>query len=115
MLLDKLVAAKDRGVSVRVILDRDRPTDPYRSTVINSPAKEYLEAHGVPVRWDTEEHLLHSKFVLVDGAIAVIGSHNWSVGSYAEYDEVSLALASTSFVATLLSRFDALWEAGDAN
>jgi hypothetical protein len=81
-LLDALVAAVNSGVAVRVLLDRDKKGDPYGSTIINTPAFDLLTKAGVGVRLDAPDHLLHSKVVVLDRRIVVIGSHNWSCGSY---------------------------------
>jgi hypothetical protein len=112
-LLNSLVSAHHRGASVRVMLDSDRPTDPYLSTVINSAAKRFLLAHGVEVRSDDPEHLLHSKFVVVDSDVVVIGSHNWSTGSFFDYDDLSLVVKSGNLAGALLERFEALWQASE--
>ncbi|MET4638021.1 phospholipase D-like domain-containing protein [Mycetocola sp. 2940] len=111
ILLEKLVEAHQRGVAVRVVLDRDRKNDPYLSTIINKPAKEFLENAGVPVRSDAEETLMHSKFLVIDRKLAVIGSHNWSAGSYEDFDDISLAISSSDLASELLLRFDELWDA----
>ncbi|WP_411721377.1 phospholipase D-like domain-containing protein [Mycetocola sp.] len=111
ILLEKLVEAHQRGVGVRVILDRDRKTDPYLSTIINKPAKEFLESAGVPVRSDAEDALMHSKFLVIDRKLVVIGSHNWSAGSYEQFDDVSLAISSPDLARDLQLRFDTLWDA----
>lgn len=110
-LLDALKAAHARGVAVRVLLDRDRRTDPYRSTLINSRAKKALEAAGVPVRFDAEESLLHSKFLVVDRKLAIVGSHNWSAGSYSGFDDLTLVLSSTALAVELGARFETMWNA----
>lgn len=109
-LLDELIAARDRGVAVRVLLDADRPSDPYRSSVINGPAQAYLAAVGVPVRFDSTERLLHSKYIIVDGSLVVLGSHNWSAGSYFVYDDLSLVIQSVELAESLTARFVALWD-----
>jgi DNA uptake protein ComE-like DNA-binding protein len=110
-LLDALADAKARGVAVRVILDRDRASDPYRSTIINSPARTWLSSKGIPCRFDTEERLLHSKFVVIDGDTAVIGSHNWTKTSLVRMEDLSLVIRSTAFAAGLRRRFSNLWAA----
>jgi len=109
-LLDRLVAAVARGVGVRVLLDQDRPTDPYNSTVVNTRAKNFLAANGVPVKFDSEDRLLHSKFVVVDGQTVVVGNHNWAIGSFFEFDDVSLAIASSTLAQEFSNRFDLLWQ-----
>ena len=110
-LLDALIAAQARGVAVRVLLDRDREDDPYRSTVINTPAREHLASGGVACRFDASDRLMHSKCVLVDGSYCVVGSHNWSAGSYFQFDDLSLLVASPDLHATMRARFDQLWAA----
>jgi DNA uptake protein ComE-like DNA-binding protein len=109
VLLDELIAAKNRGADVRVLLDRDRQTDPYMSTVINGAAKKYLEENGVACRYDREEVLMHSKFIVIDGSRSVLGSHNWSAGSYFEFDDLSFVVDSEELAAALGARFESLW------
>ena len=110
-LLDALVEMHSRGVAVRVLLDRDRPQDPYRSTAINQAAADFLRAAGVPCRSDAADRLLHSKLVLIDERLAIVGSHNWSAGSYFAMDDLSLVVGSEAVAAQALVRFEALWTA----
>lgn len=109
VLLDKLIEKNQQGVEVQVLLDKDRPSDPYRSTVINQFAKDYLEENGVTVRFDPVDKLLHSKMVIIDDNYVVIGSHNWSAGSYFHVDELSLLLNSPELALKYKQRFDGLW------
>lgn len=110
-LLSAVKEAHERGVAVRVMVDSDRQEDPYLSTVINQPAVDYLRAAGVPVRQDTPDKLLHSKCVVIDDDLVLIGSHNWTAGSYYQFDDLTLAIRSASLVAQQRQRFDALWAA----
>lgn len=109
LLLDELIAARARGVDVRVVLDRDRATDPYMSTVINTKAKRYLEDQGVECRFDKEDVLLHSKYVVLDERLCILGSHNWSAGSYFAFDDLSFVVESPEMAAALVARFEQLW------
>jgi hypothetical protein len=109
-LLDTLITAQARGVSVRVLIDRDLKQDPYLSTVINTPAKKYLEENGVSCRFDEEQRLLHSKYVVIDSSVVIIGSHNWTAGSYFEFVDLSLVLSSQKLGQQLVQRFTKLWE-----
>lgn len=110
-MIDALLAASQRGVAVRVLLDQDRPDDPYNSTVINTAARRLLEAGGVPARYDPSDRLLHSKYLVLDSHTVVIGSHNWSAGSFASSDDVSAAIRSASLASSLTQRFETLWNA----
>ncbi|MEO1244212.1 MAG: phospholipase D-like domain-containing protein [Pseudomonadota bacterium] len=111
-LLALLADAHGAGRAVRVLLDRDSEDDPYGSRTINAPAIAFLKDQGVPVRTDTTDNLLHSKFVVIDGKLSVIGSHNWTSGSYFRYHDTSLAIGSADFAQGLKVRFDTLWDAG---
>jgi competence ComEA-like helix-hairpin-helix protein len=109
ILLDSLVNAKKRGVDIKILLDADRPSDPYQSSVINKPAAELLSSAGIAVRFDQPARLLHSKMLVIDDNLSVVGSHNWSAGSFFNYDDVSLAIWSESFSKDATTRFDNLW------
>jgi competence protein ComEA len=108
-MLDALIAAHERGAAVRVLFDSDRPSDPYASSVINTPAKRLLESRGVPVRFDAPERLMHSKFIVIDRAAVVIGSHNWSAGSFFHFDDLSVVIDSAALAQDFAERFAALW------
>lgn len=108
-VFDALGAARANGVRVRVLVDRDRRNDPYRSAVINRPAVERLLRARVNVRVDLPERLLHSKFVLLDDDRLVIGSHNWSAGSYFGFDDLSVLIESEAVCRRQRARFNALW------
>jgi phosphatidylserine/phosphatidylglycerophosphate/cardiolipin synthase-like enzyme len=80
--------------------------------VINEKAVGTLKLAGVDVRVDPEERLLHSKFLVIDSDLSIVGSHNWSAGSYFGYDDVTFALQSEGFAQQLHERFNSLWAAG---
>ena len=113
-LLDALAAAHDRGVRVRVLVDRDRAADPYNSTVINAAAVNFLLDAGVKVHVDAARKLLHSKFLVIDADRTIIGSHNWSAGSYFGFDDLSVDVTSTAFARVMRQRFEDLWRRGTA-
>lgn len=108
-LIDALIAAAGRGVAVRTLLDKDRPEDPYNSNVVNARARKILEAGGVTVRLDPAGSLLHSKYLVIDDDLVVLGSHNWSAGSFATFDDVTVVLHSPVLTDKLRSRFESVW------
>ncbi|HDL64807.1 MAG TPA: hypothetical protein ENH12_05395, partial [Proteobacteria bacterium] len=73
-LIESLVAARRRGVDVKVILDRSD----YNKILnkINTATREYLEEGSVKVRFDPEEITTHAKVVIADDQV-MIGSANW--------------------------------------
>jgi hypothetical protein len=112
-ILDALARARARGVRVRVLVDRDRPQDPYHSNVINAFAIRRLRESGIRVRVDASDRLLHSKFVVIDDRYVVIGSHNWTAGSYFEFDDVSFLVVSPQARRAQTRRFEELWRRGE--
>jgi len=113
-ILDALAAAKQRHADVRVLVDRDQESDPYNSEIINRPALDYLRERGVECRSDVSQRLLHSKFLVLDGERVIIGSHNWSAGSYFKFDDTSVSIVSQEFSAKVTQRFNAMWAKGSA-
>lgn len=108
-LLEALLEAKERGVKIRVLVDKDRETDPYGSVIINSNAIKYFIENGIECREDNSDVLLHSKFLIFDKKTIVIGSHNWSAGSYFQYEDISLFIESKQLAAQLNKRFTEIW------
>ena len=89
-----LIRAKERGVDVRVIADRSAPCG--RASGI-----EPLAAAGVPVWIDDRARIAHAKTMIIDGAVTLQGSYNWTRGA-AENSE-DLNLISSPTVATAYS------------
>ncbi|MFI5377987.1 MAG: phospholipase D family protein [Tepidisphaerales bacterium] len=66
-----VVAACNRGVKVRVVLDKSERTDKYSSAT-------FLKNHQVPVYIDDQHAIAHNKIVIVDGQTLITGSFNFS-------------------------------------
>jgi DNA uptake protein ComE-like DNA-binding protein len=111
-LLDSLVEKAASGCQVRVLLDRDDQDDPYGSRLINARAASFLATQGVQVKFDSPGALLHSKFVLIDTTWVIVGSHNWTVGSFFDYRDLSMCLRGTPIVSAWRERFETLWMSG---
>ena len=109
-LMNELIKAKKRGVDVKVILDHQEESDPKLSSIINKDAADYLHKNGIPVTFDTKEIATHTKLLLVDDKHVVIGSHNWTAGSYFLYRDTSVYLNSDKLAGFYYSQFDNLWE-----
>jgi hypothetical protein len=70
-LVDDLIAAKDKGVGVKVVLEDSK-------LKANRLAYRKLKDAGINVYFDTPKHLLHIKGIAIDGRFIFIGSTNWS-------------------------------------
>lgn len=110
-LMAELLAARERGIDVKVVLDHQDEDDPRPSSVVNEAAFDYLTEHGVPVRYDTDERVTHSKLLLVDDDHVVVGSHNWTAGSIFVYHDISFYVRSPEVASSYRARFESLWGA----
>jgi len=108
-----LVEAAWRGVEVRILLSPFRSGDV--EVDINRIAAQYLSARNVPVRTfsplgDSRRRGLHSKYVLIDQRLTLLGSHNWTPGAFNSNFETSIAVESVDLGLRLAQSFNRMWE-----
>ncbi len=108
-LIEALEAAAARGVRVRVILDRDDPSKPYKSYLINKSLATRLRSGNVDVRFDAQDTLLHSKVLVADRRVVVVGSHNWTYAGMNATHDLSLVLQSEVIATDFANKFESLW------
>lgn len=106
-ILGELAAAQQRGVRVRVLLERD----PVGGGESNRIAQQELTASGVTVRWAGPDYrFAHAKVILIDRALAVIMTLNLTASSFQSNRDFAVIVEDPS-VATLLSElFVRDWE-----
>lgn len=109
-MVEALEAAAVRGVTVRVLLDQDVNGEPYGSANINRAAVRRFQAGAVDIRLDDPDVLLHSKVLVVDGASAVVGSHNWTGSAFTKTHELSVAIHDATVAAAYAARFQTIWD-----
>lgn len=98
-LIGELLRAHARGVDIRILLDADRTTDVYHSRRINRQVKDYLSSKGIDVRFDAADSVNHAKFLVADGERTLVGSHNWTSGSFVRQHELSVEIHSPGIAA----------------
>lgn len=95
-LLAGLSQAKERGVSVRVL-------------VSNIAVGEGLKKYGFEVRNVHAKKLMHCKLMLLDKKVAVIGSHNYTISAFSQNMEASVAVRFADEDNELNRFFTNLW------
>jgi phosphatidylserine/phosphatidylglycerophosphate/cardiolipin synthase-like enzyme len=78
-LAEALVRAKERGVRVRVVLDEGQRIR--SGSAAHGRQSAYLAKNGVEVSFDCVSGLLHDKFAVIDRAVVLTGSYNWTDGA----------------------------------
>jgi phosphatidylserine/phosphatidylglycerophosphate/cardiolipin synthase-like enzyme len=80
-----LVEAKDRGVDVEVILDKSNRKAHYS-------ASDFLIHHGIPTRIDAAHAIAHNKVMIIDDAVVLTGSFNFTTAAETHNAENLLVL-----------------------
>jgi phosphatidylserine/phosphatidylglycerophosphate/cardiolipin synthase-like enzyme len=97
-----LLRAKERGVTIRVVLDKSQKEEFYSKA-------RYLSNKGIPVRYYEGRGLMHNKFAIVDKKILITGSFNWTATAEKQNEENLLILTDNRVVEKYLGRFEYLW------
>jgi phosphatidylserine/phosphatidylglycerophosphate/cardiolipin synthase-like enzyme len=102
--VDALLRARQRGLTVRVIVDSENLETPEVSQQTGR-----LEAAGVGLRFDDREPFMHHKFVVVDQAIAWIGSWNITENDTFRNNNNMLRFAGPEIAADYTREFDQMF------
>jgi phosphatidylserine/phosphatidylglycerophosphate/cardiolipin synthase-like enzyme len=108
-LIDTLAEAKWRGVDTRVVVGGSRENYPIAITA--ATARAVLSQAGVPTRWLTAAPTIgsHAKFVVADD-MSLLGSHNWSPGSFSGRQvQDSVVIDSSGLAGMLHIKFERQW------
>ncbi len=99
-LLRDLVNAADRGVEVKIVTDQ---------FYTNDAAVQFLKQNGVNIKYDSSKITTHSKLIIIDGEIVMIGSTNWSYYSIDKNHESNVLIRSKELAEEFESYFMEIW------
>lgn len=104
-IADRVVAAHQRGVAVRVLLDPDHEGNP--------DVRGRLTGAGVPTRdAPARFEFAHAKYLIADGDRALIMSANLNYGALADERNYGAVVRDPDDVADLAAIFEADWTGG---
>jgi len=103
-LCDALIAARNRGVAVRIIADSSQATS-------SSSKIAALEQLGFSVRRMAGlfNGIMHNKYMILDGKSLFTGSYNWSLSAEDSNYENAIFIQGSSVVQSYISDFNKLW------
>lgn len=108
-LAQALAEAAQRGVRVRLVLDRQK----YAETPVT---RNLLTRHKLPFRLLSGRQgngsKMHHKFVILDCAEVLTGSYNWTTESEGQNFDALVILVSPGQTAAYCREFEALWNEG---
>jgi phosphatidylserine/phosphatidylglycerophosphate/cardiolipin synthase-like enzyme len=102
----ELVAAKNRGINVRVIIDATSATNGYSK-------HNYLRENGIPVKVENWGGKMHMKSAIIDGKHLILGSMNWTSAGESKNDENTLIVRNAKDAKIYQTFFNLLWSSID--
>jgi phosphatidylserine/phosphatidylglycerophosphate/cardiolipin synthase-like enzyme len=105
-VLEELVRARQRGVEVKVILEKTRQDDRLNDENLHTAA--LLARGGIKVFFDTPDVVTHLKVTVIDSRYVFLGSHNLTEGSLQYNNELSVLIDSPEIAGETLSYLNQL-------
>ncbi|KAG8433070.1 hypothetical protein GDO86_017375 [Hymenochirus boettgeri] len=106
VLARAVLSLHQRGVRVRVVTDSD-----YMAA--SGSQMGDLRSAGIPVRHSQSSGYMHHKFAVIDKAILITGSLNWTIQATQTNRENILITDESVFVKAFLKEFEKLWNEYD--
>ena len=98
---DALIAAHERGVRVRLVMEADRSD---RSEVID------LLYSGISIHFDQRPPLMHHKFIVIDERWVWTGSMNWTLNGVYRNNNDLLIIDSMDMAENYLVEFEEMYQ-----
>ncbi|MDQ7094284.1 phospholipase D family protein [Desulfosporosinus sp. PR] len=104
-IVDSIIAAKKRGVDVRIITD-------HIESKTKSEASELplLKSAGIPLKEDTHSGLMHMKVSIIDKSVVTTGSYNYTQNASTDNDEVLVIIHDAKIASDWTNEFEQMWE-----
>lgn len=105
-IVNALIAARKRGVKIRLLTDRAQ-----LAAIKNMNDIELLMISGIDVRVHTTKGLMHAKIAVFDAESAVSGSFNWTDSASERNHEVcNIFTNDPEYAARHQRLFDRFWQ-----
>lgn len=101
-LAEALVAAHERGVRVRGVVEASRSLD-------QGSDVDRLRSAGVDLRLDSNPNTMHHKVILIDGRTVIAGSYNFTRSAEEKNDENVLLIDDQELAQRFLQEFERIY------
>lgn len=105
---DNVIEKSRQGVDVRLLISKRESYGHIPLT--NLFAVREFKEHKVKVRHLRNSRLCHAKIIIVDGAMAILGSHNLSIRSCHNNFEISVRIDDPYAAGQLHGIYSAVWD-----
>jgi phosphatidylserine/phosphatidylglycerophosphate/cardiolipin synthase-like enzyme len=102
-MTDAVLAAKNRGVQVRMVVDDEHTIRDSESLI-----KQLIDA-GIPVVGDERSALMHNKFMIMDSSVVWTGSWNYTINDTYRNNNNAIAVRSQKFVQDYQTEFNEMF------
>ncbi|MCS7245377.1 MAG: phospholipase D-like domain-containing protein [candidate division WOR-3 bacterium] len=99
-LIQGLMDAKNRGIDVKIITDKDNLDYPELQKVLNS---------NIEVVFQEDNSYMHHKFAIIDEEIVITGSMNWTDNDIYKNDNNILIIRSKALAGNYLKEFNQMF------
>ncbi len=102
---DALVAARYRGVAIRIIADSSRADDMFSEI-------GYLESHGFNLKRSSGAFSgnMYNKYMIIDGRVLLTGSYNWSANAEENSFGNAVFVQGSPVVRKFIEDFEKIWD-----
>ena len=98
-----ILRAKDRGVDIKIYLDRSQVNAKYSKS-------RYFINNGIEgIKISSNNYIMHNKFAVIDNEIAITGSYNWTASAGERNDENLLVIDDKNIIKKYQNQFNNLW------
>jgi cardiolipin hydrolase len=99
---EKILAARARGVAIRILTDNDKTLD------LGSDIERFEKA-GIVVRVDRTSFHMHHKFAIFDAKLLLTGSYNWTRSAAEVNEENFIVTPDEHLLHSFTAQFEKLW------
>ena len=110
-VVDRLEAAGKRGVKIRFLLDQKGVGLSEPATIAQLKAIPNLDLRIIDFNKLTGNGIIHAKYLVVDRAVAYVGSQNFDWRSFSHIHETGLRISDAKVVGQVQAIFDQDWRA----
>ncbi|WP_237391794.1 phospholipase D-like domain-containing protein [Paenibacillus dendrobii] len=104
-IIDAIVDAAGRGVSVRLITDQEHAAEKSKQ----KDAIQRMMTAGIPVKVNSHSGKMHLKMLVADGSSVEAGSFNYLKSSVEENDDVALIIHDAAVGRQFENAFNNMW------
>ncbi|GAH83975.1 unnamed protein product, partial [marine sediment metagenome] len=97
-----LAKARERGVKVRLYLDKEQVDYKYSQS-------RFLVQKGIKTRISSNNYIMHHKFAIIDNRLLLTGSYNWTFSANNRNDENLMVIDDPELIEIFQNQFVNLW------